>query len=339
MKCLLVIVGLVVLVYGLRCFHKDSYKSAITCLFLAAVFLLADPTSFQGFLKTGIIAKLNGLGHKMDDIQEALVAQQHDLERTQTEIAKQQKTLAEQQSKTTSNQTAVSIAQKDIEETAARLAEQQKKLEQVDVLVNGLFDRSEAERFTHTETNRMAIVEKGGNNAVVILVLKKAPVFKSIRWQYWLFSEPPNSWVLYDRDILLARWSDSVQQLRSHDTFITYVSDPSVTNIQPASLVMTNDGCMVNGRRVGLNTDNQIFIDFKPVRFRMKPYLLKSLQNNRYELRVVLQLPLGYFRCLGCLFCAERVSVGSPFRHLLTSQIAPLLVACGDEDEPERHNR
>jgi len=264
-RILLGILGFVTFVYGIRSFHKDHYKSALVCLGFSAVFLLTDPTSFQGFLKTGIIAKLNSLGRTVDTIQDTLVEQQRSLSTQQREINMQQKELAEQQSRISSAQAAIAIQQnkaashqdtlqaqgdeigkmqKELLDAQEGIKNQQEKLSDIENLVVDIYDRTRIELFKMDKTNSMLYFKKQDEGQVLIFRLQDPPIRKSIQGMYGNTPLMPTSFKHYG-NILATVWSKSATSTTNETYTITYVADPKgkkYTNIEKRDGTIFVDG-------------------------------------------------------------------------------------------------
>ncbi|MCF7863821.1 MAG: hypothetical protein K9L89_03420 [Kiritimatiellales bacterium] len=274
-RILLGILGMVILGYGIRCIHKDHYKSALGCFGLSAIFLLTDPTSFQGFLKTGIIAKLNSLGRTVDRIQDTLVEQQESLKDHQAEIKSHQQELSEQQiriasaqstiqtqqlqvldqqTKLDSQETQLRNMQMDLIGTQERISKQQSQIEDVEFLVQNFFSKTRTEQFRASDTNRFVHVKHGNGAFFLCFLLEEPAVINSINGYYDNIPMKPIrsnfSNVMYT--IMIGKWNE-IKELEYN---IRYVAD--TRDIQKYSKMEVIDGKIyLDGKLLLLNYDHE----------------------------------------------------------------------------------
>lgn len=268
LRILLVMLGVVTFGYGIRCFHKDHYKSAITCLILATIFLLTDPSSFQGFLKTGIIARLNAFGRRIDGIQDALVTQQSELEASQNDLRVQQTELSNTQARVENHQgqlneqqEKIAKQQKDLEQqqliletnqvelatTQETIRKQQERLANVETLVTDIYSRTRIETFRAIDTNAICFIEKTDGGLVAVMKLSHCPIRESIQGMYGNTPLRPTSYKLLD-NVLATVWKAGSSFTDDVYT-VTYVIDPRNTN-HCSRLEVRNSNVFLDGQEV-----------------------------------------------------------------------------------------
>jgi len=250
MKILFVIVGLIILGCAIVFLRKQKYLSAITCVILAVIMLLADPVSFQGFLKTGIIAILNSYGTKINHLQDTLVGQQNELQSNQQAIAislscvtnqqsslfRQQKELEQQQCSISSQHFALGIVRDDLKRAEEHLAKQQTN---IDTLVRTIFDERETEVFLTSDTNRIVHVIRGSNALWLVFKLNKAPIQNSILGYYDnSVMKPP---ILCVGNVAFAIFVADWKTCEKAEYRLSYIPNPKATQIFDRIDVRSND--------------------------------------------------------------------------------------------------
>lgn len=93
MKVIFVGFAFVIMGCAIGYLKKDKYKYGLSCICMSFVLILADPASFEGFLKTGLVSTLKVFGGQISRIQNTLAVQQSSLESNRVQIASQQITL------------------------------------------------------------------------------------------------------------------------------------------------------------------------------------------------------------------------------------------------------
>ena len=131
-----------------------------------------------------------------------------------------------------------------VDKASAQIAEQQKKLTDTGELVKSLFANSRIDIFDGKdglETDKL-VVREGKDRRIVYMLLTAIPVPGSVRLQYHIFSQPPNSFgILGDSNIVVFMWGDPAESLKQHQISVAYVADPTA-KAKPFSKLSVRNG-------------------------------------------------------------------------------------------------
>lgn len=258
LQIVLVLAGLFLLYLTYRMYKRNWKAPTWICAVLGILAIVAAQPWVQGFLKTNLLTlgfeygeRLNDYQNTVSRIDEIVRKHQDRLDEHQTDIDKQHRQL-----KTVHDELLLQVttAEAAISNATASLAKQQKDLSDVQYLVRNLFSRAETETFTHTDSNRMFIVENPPSNinarAVIFFQLKKVPIKQSLRLQFHLFSQPFGSYMIAN-NIVYFRWGDAPATAREHPFYVDYVADPS-----PSNNIIVINGIKVSKDEVSITTTN-----------------------------------------------------------------------------------
>jgi len=216
--------------------HKDKFGLAGAWGLLAAFFFLCGQPWFQGLAKTWIIsnvgAKLTALGKQMDDVQATTAKMQIELSDHQNQIDKHQKEIEDAQLKLRSTQTNITEQQKSLTLAQNNIEAQQKQISDVEFLVNNLFGKMTYETFSGEDSNRVMVLPLEGDNKILFLKLKAAPLKYSVQCmgEGLITGQHSLSPMLQEANIAYSYISGDAN-LRGITYHVQYVRDTRVTNL------------------------------------------------------------------------------------------------------------
>jgi hypothetical protein len=264
--------------------HEKALAYGFVLTLISVVCCFCGFSSVQSFLKTEMLwmvtDTLKSYGDKIDnyqatvvDIQSRLSARQGELETNQTnllanlnrqwnelnaiqgKIRQAQTSILGQQSDITNQYYKISLVQSNLALAETNIDAQQKQLSDVQSLVNTLFSNTEYEDLSGSDSNSVAILNKGGYQQV-IFKLRKAPVPNTIQGiayggdmigQTPLF---PNMFQFVN--IVAMKYA---QGLNLHDvTFnFRYIADNRQTNLVHTMMVTGTNSVSFDGQQYQLN--------------------------------------------------------------------------------------
>ena len=224
-----------VLKKGWRILFTVCIGLAAVCILSAVVILLSNQEWFKGFFKNEVITVLRTTteqyGKKLNEFHSTVETIQNQLESQQENISKTQER--------------VLIAQQ-------RIGEQQKKLENMELLVKSIFERTKNEVFSYTENkDRMVILEHNEQHATICFNLSEVPILQTIRLQYHIFAQPTDAYNIIN-NILIANWGGDVKLIEKEKFYLTYIPDPTKRDVK--SVVTIKDKLIhVDGKPVSIS--------------------------------------------------------------------------------------
>lgn len=106
------------------------------------------------------------------------------------------------------------------------LKKQQKDLVTLQNKMKSLFESFKTESFKIENNSKTRIIELSENMALVIIRLESVPIPESVKLQYHIYSQPPNSyWV--EKNIVFFSWGDRVSKLNKEFSYVSYAADSS----------------------------------------------------------------------------------------------------------------
>jgi|ETNmetMinimDraft_30_1059905.scaffolds.fasta_scaffold60316_2 hypothetical protein len=122
MKVIFVSFAFIILGCSIGYLKKDKYKYGLLCICMSFILVLADPESFQGFLKTGLDSTLKAFGREICRVHDTLAVQQSTLDSNRVQIASQQITLD-------SNNVQIAVLQSSLMNAQSNILSQQRTID------------------------------------------------------------------------------------------------------------------------------------------------------------------------------------------------------------------
>jgi hypothetical protein len=174
--------------------------------------------------------------------------------------SEQREELARIQQDTKEMQSRIMVAQETLDQ-------QQEKLSDLSLLLKSVYTATRTNAVdTSTDSKRfVALATETGVSAYVLL--PESPIQESLSLQYHVFSQPPGSYWLYGKNLVLFAWGESESNLRTKPLYLRFVPDP-----KPMAMYSALE------RR-----GDRIFVDGKPLPYanlRDDPWMERSLAEK-----------------------------------------------------------
>lgn len=232
--------------------YRRNWKFHTTLFASLGIGALAFSTSaIQGFLKSGVLAAFISYGEKLDLFQSTVGTQEIAIRSHQLLLDQHQKVISEQQGELIKLHTQLAIAHDEILKRSSEASQaitkaqdrivgaqgeidsQRKDISDVKYLVRGLLSATETEVFNEEDEKRYVVTPVTGDTAqaVAIFVLKDVPFKDSVRVQFHVWPQPPNSYSV-SGNLIIFRWGESIESikgeaLKKRHFYVEYIADPN----------------------------------------------------------------------------------------------------------------
>lgn len=93
-----------------------------------------------------------------------------------------------------------------------------------------LFESFKTESFIIENNKKTRILAVNEKVTLVIIRLESIPIEGSVKLQWHLYSQPPNSYFL-NKNIVYFNWGDPIDNLSKHQAHVSYAADPTDNNV------------------------------------------------------------------------------------------------------------
>lgn len=107
---------------------------------------------------------------------------------------------------------------------------QNKELVRLKAQMINLFNSLKTESFKIENNSKTRIVKLNEKVTLVFMRLESIPIEGSVKLQWHIYSQPPNSFWL-EKNILIFNWGDPASKLSTKQTHVSYAADPTDTNL------------------------------------------------------------------------------------------------------------
>jgi hypothetical protein len=177
----------------------------------------------------------------IDTQQDRLKKQQKELSIHQEDINKAQTNISQAQDNIVKQQKLAYDQQSDIMKQQQLLKKTQERLENVELLVKSFFESIRTEFFSHHQKEKMLWGKLDDKRFLVFFVLDSVPIFQTVKLQYYIYAQPPNSYFPCVNNVLCFFWGDSEEKLRERNFSITYVADPTKKEVEESYSKLRSD--------------------------------------------------------------------------------------------------
>ncbi len=139
-------------------------------------------------------------------------------------VEKQTRTQIEGSRTTVSAQ--VSDVQKKLAEALADIGEQRRKLTDTSELVTAMYSKGVVEQFMMLNSSRTQLIAADTTHVSVYMLLKDPPILQTLQLQWHIYVQPKASYRMIG-NVVVFRWGQSVENLRTQIMEVSYVPDPS----------------------------------------------------------------------------------------------------------------
>ena len=207
-------------------FLKKEWR--IGCYFsvaVAALFLIVAIPPTRAFMRTTVwaafVTTLETTGQGLVRLHSSIDSLREGIDAERVKSDQQMKELEATQNETRAMQQALKAAQTQIEA-------QEKKLSDLSSLIKSVY---EAPQTTFLDTSKdspqLVILAHQPAKASVYVLLPKPPIPQTLQIQWELAVQPPNSYWILGSNLVVLRWADSVDRLRSKPISVRFVGDPT----------------------------------------------------------------------------------------------------------------
>jgi hypothetical protein len=139
--------------------------------------------------------------------------------------------LAKMNASLTELQSHTDIAKTNWQDLEGQIVQQSADIARLETILKGWFKNSKTDMFDFSKDPLyVCAVSTNGSRTLVCFALSSIPVEGSLRLQYHVFAQPPGSFWNH-KNLVFFVWGESLDNLRSHQCFASYVADPTMTNI------------------------------------------------------------------------------------------------------------
>lgn len=130
-----------------------------------------------------------------------------------------------------------------VEEANKNIVQQQSKLVSTNELVTAMFSKGQVEYFAGNTTNSIVVPVPAANGdqrgAVVLMLLKGAPIFQTIQLNFHIYVQPKSSYFVR-ANLLTFFWADPAENLKQFPLEVSYVPDPTYKGTVYSKLSVRN---------------------------------------------------------------------------------------------------
>jgi hypothetical protein len=128
------------------------------------------------------------------------------------------------------------------------ISKQQKDMELTRTQLADLFASLRTEVHDVVNSKKLQLVPAGPKRAILVVRLDATPVRGSVRLQWHLFAQPPNSYAI-NKNVLVFNWGDDVPKLTTQQLYVSYAADSTATE-RLGDLASRSDGIYAGEVRV-----------------------------------------------------------------------------------------
>lgn len=110
------------------------------------------------------------------------------------------------------------------------ITSQNKELDRLKTQMVSLFNSLKTESFKIENNSKTRVINLSEKETLVIIRLESIPIEGSVKLQWHIYSQPPDSFFI-NKNVIYFKWGDPASKLNTKQTYVSYAADPSDNNL------------------------------------------------------------------------------------------------------------